>query len=186
MDIKRIEKAVKEILEAIGDDPSREGLVDTPARVARMYNELLSSYDNPDESFEKAVFTEQTYDNFVLVKDIFFSSMCEHHMVPFFGKVHIAYVPKDCNLGISKFARIVDLYAKRLQLQERMTAQIVKKIEDTLPNDGIAIYCEAEHLCMTLRGIKKVGSKTVTSFFTGRFEKESNLQQLFFNLINNK
>jgi GTP cyclohydrolase I len=183
MDLKRIEKAVKEILAAIGEDVGREGLVHTPARVARMWQELLASYDKPDESFKSAVFTEQTFDNFVLIKDIFFSSVCEHHMVPFFGKIHIAYVPKNANLGISKFARIVDLYAKRLQLQERMTQQIVKKIQDTIKNDGVAIYCEAEHMCMSLRGIKRAGAKTVTSYFTDRFDKESELKQLFFNLI---
>ena len=183
MDEQRIEKAVKEILLALGEDPGREGLTDTPKRVAKMYKEVLSSYDKPDISFKKAVFTERTYDNFVLVKDIYFSSMCEHHMLPFFGKIHVAYIPKDCNLGISKFSRIVELYSNRLQLQERMTSQIVEKIDATLKNDGIAIYCEAEHLCMSIRGVKKVGAKTVTSFFTGRFNQEPNLQQLFFNNI---
>lgn len=183
MDLIRIEKAVKEILSAIGEDTDREGLLETPARVARMYQELLSSYDQPDLSFENAVFTEQTYDNFVLIKDIFFSSMCEHHMVPFVGKIHVAYIPLNANLGISKFARIVDLYAKRLQLQERMTKQIVEKIDSTIVNDGIAIFCEAEHMCMSLRGIKRAGAKTITSFFTGRFDKEPELKQLFFNLI---
>jgi len=148
-----------------------------------MYAELLWSYDKPDESFKRAVFTEQAYDNFVLIKDIFFSSMCEHHMIPFFGKIHIAYIPKNANLGISKFARIVDLYAKRLQLQERMTQQIVQKIDGTIKNDGIAIFCEAEHLCMSLRGIKRAGSKTITSYFTGRFDKEHDLKQVFFSLI---
>lgn len=183
MDTKKIENAVREILIAIGEDTGREGLVDTPARVARMYTELLSSYDKPDQSFEKAVFTENVFDNFVLIKDISFSSVCEHHMLPFFGKIHIAYIPQKANLGISKFARIVDLYAKRLQLQERMTSQIVQKIEKTIPTGGIAIYCEAEHLCMNIRGIKRAESKTITSFFTGRFEKENDLKQLFFNMI---
>jgi len=183
MDEKRIEKAVTEILLAFGEDPEREGLVDTPKRVAQMYKEVLSSYDKPDVSFKKAVFTEKTYDNFVLVKDINFSSVCEHHMLPFFGKVHVAYIPRGCNLGISKFARIVELYSNRLQLQERMTSQIVEKIDETLVNDGIAVFCEAEHLCMSIRGVKKVGAKTVTSHFTGRFESEPNLQQLFFSSI---
>jgi len=183
MDLPRIEKAVAEILAAIGEDTKREGLVDTPKRVAKMYKELLASYDKPDENFDNAVFTEETYDNFVLIKDIFFSSLCEHHMVPFVGKIHVAYIPKDANLGISKFARIIDLYAKRLQLQERMTKQIVEKIDATIKNDGIAIFCEAEHMCMSLRGIKRAGAKTVTSFFTGRFGKEAELKQLFFNLI---
>ncbi|MCL2796724.1 MAG: GTP cyclohydrolase I FolE [Firmicutes bacterium] len=180
MDTHRIEKAVTEILLALGEDPKREGLVDTPKRVAQMYKEVLSSYDKPDVSFRKAVFFEQTYDNFVLVKDIYFSSVCEHHLLPFFGKAHVAYVPKGCNLGISKFARIVELYASRLQLQERMTSQIVEKIDATLANDGIAVFVEAEHLCMSIRGVKKVGAKTVTSHFTGRFDSEPNLQQLFF------
>jgi len=183
MDEKRIEKAVTEILLALGEDPQREGLVDTPKRVAKMYKEVLSSYGKPDVSFKKAVFTEKAYDSFVLVKDIHFSSVCEHHLLPFWGKIHVAYIPKGCNLGISKFARIVKLYSNRLQLQERMASQIVEKIDATLVNDGVAVFCEAEHLCMSVRGVKKVGAKTVTSHFTGRFDAEPSLQQLFFNCI---
>ena len=182
MDTKKIEAAVREILIAIGEDADREGLVDTPKRVAKLYKELLGSYDNPDVDFSDKVFTEQSFDNFVLIKDISFSSMCEHHIIPFMGKIHIAYVPVGGNLGLSKFARIIELYSKRLQLQERMTQQIVNKINDTVKNDGIAIYCEAEHLCMSLRGVRSTGSKTVTSFFTGRFNREKELKQLFLSL----
>lgn len=177
MDSNRIEKAVKELLEALGEDTSREGLVDTPSRVARMYEEVLAGYnDNPAIHLGRTF--EEEGSDVVIEKDIDFSSTCEHHLMPFFGKVHIAYVPNGKVVGISKLARTVDVYAKRLQLQERMNNQIADAIMEHLSPKGVAVVVEGEHTCMTARGVKKVGAKTVTYALRG--EVPSHVLDLLF------
>jgi GTP cyclohydrolase IA len=171
IDTKRIEKAVKELLLAIGEDIHREGLVDTPARVGRMYKELLSGmYEDPTIHM-KSVFTEKC-DEIVLLRDIPFFSLCEHHMLPFIGIAHVAYLPDGKVLGVSKMARIVDSFAKRLQCQERLTGQIADLMMNHLKPKGVAVVIEASHGCMTIRGIKKPGSTMVTSALRGLFKKD--------------
>jgi len=179
IDTKRIEKAVREILLAIGENPDREGLKDTPKRVAKMYKEVLSGYeDSPDN--HSVLFTER-YDEMIIVKDIPFFSMCEHHMLPFFGKIHIAYIPGEEKVtGLSKLARIADVYAKRLQLQERMTEQIASAIMDKFNAKGVMVVVEAQHLCMIMRGVKKPGSFTITSAIKGILRKEPTRTEALF------
>lgn len=177
----KIKEAVKLLLEGIGEDVNREGLADTPERIARMYTELFSGMDeNPKEHLSK-VFTVEN-DEMVLVKDIVFYSMCEHHMLPFYGKVHVAYIPDGRVVGLSKLARTVEVYAKRLQIQEQMTTQIADAIMDGLKPKGVMVVAEAEHMCMTMRGIKKPGSKTLSIAVRGVFEEES-LQNRFFKML---
>lgn len=177
IDKNKIEEAVKMILEAIGENPSREGLIDTPKRVANMYEEITSGYnDNPKEHLSK-IFNEDG-SNLVLEKDISFSSTCEHHLMPFFGKVHIAYIPNGKVVGLSKLARVVEVYARRLQLQERMNAQIADAIYEELNPKGVMVVVEGEHTCMTSRGIKKVGSKTVTTVVRGAISDDIKLEVL--------
>jgi GTP cyclohydrolase I len=171
VDQGRIEKAVAEILLAIGEDPDREGLRDTPARVAKMYAELLSGMREDPEIHLKSVFTEN-YDEIVLLRDIPFYSVCEHHLLPFIGSAHVAYLPTGRVLGVSKLARIVDCFAKRLQCQERLTGQIADLIMTRLEPLGVAVVLEASHSCMTIRGIKKPGSTMVTSALRGIFRKD--------------
>jgi GTP cyclohydrolase I len=172
VDLKRIEKAVLEILEAVGEDPNREGLKDTPARVGRMYAELLHGMrHNPSEHLS-SIFHE-TYDEIVLLRDIPFYSICEHHMMPFIGTAHLAYLPDGKVLGVSKLARIVDAFARRLQVQERLTDQIADFLMTSLKPKGVAVVLEASHSCMTIRGIKKPGSAMVTSALRGIFKKDS-------------
>ncbi len=161
MDKDRIENAVKELLLAIDEDVSREGLQDTPSRVARMYEEILQGYNDDPAVHLARTFCESGSD-VVMERDIDFSSTCEHHLMPFFGKVHIAYIPDGKVVGLSKLARVVDVYAKRLQLQERMNNQIADAIMEHLSPKGVAVVVEGEHTCMTARGVKKVGAKTVT------------------------
>lgn len=179
MDSNRIEKAVKELLEALGEDVNRQGLLDTPSRVARMYEETLAGYND-----DPAVHLGRTFDeagsDVVIEKDIDFSSTCEHHLMPFFGKVHVAYIPDGKVVGISKLARTVDVYAKRLQLQERMNNQIADAIMEHLSPKGVAVVVEGEHTCMTARGVKKVGAKTVTYAVRGDVPKHV-LDMLFSN-----
>ena len=177
MNKEKVEEAVYDLLKALGEDPDRKGLIDTPKRVANMYEELLEA---PDFNYTK--FEEAEYKDIVLLKDIEFTSMCEHHLLPFYGKVHIAYIPNGKIIGISKLARIVEKYAKRLQVQERMTEQIAKDIQKNLETDDVAVYIEAKHMCMIVRGVKKVNAKTVTAKFTGRFN-ESEKKNEFYNLI---
>lgn len=169
---EQIEHAVRLILEAIGEDPNREGLLDTPKRVAKMYQEVFAGMnEDPSEHF-KTVFGED-HEELVLVKDIPFYSMCEHHLVPFYGKAHVAYIPKGGRVtGLSKLARAVEAVAKRPQLQERITSTIADSILDSLDPHGVMVVVEAEHMCMTMRGIKKPGSKTVTSAVRGIFTKD--------------
>ncbi len=182
IDQPRIENAVKEILAAIGEDVNREGLKDTPARVARMYEELLSGMRENPEIHLKSVFTED-YDEIVLLRDIPFSSLCEHHMLPFIGQAHVAYLPTGKVLGVSKLARIVDCFAKRLQCQERLTGQIADLFMDQLKPMGVAVVIEASHSCMTIRGIKKPGSSMVTSALRGIFRKDSRSRNEIISLL---
>ncbi|MGN0547087.1 MAG: GTP cyclohydrolase I FolE [Acutalibacteraceae bacterium] len=167
MDKPRIEAAIREILIAIGEDPDREGLVETPSRVARMYEEIFAGLEDDPKRHLK-LFNENGNEEMVIVRDIPLYSMCEHHLVPFMGKAHIAYIPSDGKvIGLSKLARIVDSFAKRPQLQERLTAQIADFIEENMQPMGVAVVIEAEHLCMTMRGARASGSQTRTSALRG-------------------
>lgn len=181
VDEEKIQKAVTMILEAIGENPEREGLRETPQRVARMYAELTSGYHDSAKTHLSKVFTAENSE-VVLEKDITFHSLCEHHMLPFFGKVHIAYIPNGKVVGLSKLARVVETFARRLQIQEQMTNQIADAIDDELSPKGIFVIIEAEHTCMTMRGIKKIGSKTVTVATRGEFkdnlQMQKNIQEL--------
>jgi GTP cyclohydrolase I len=171
IDVGKIEKAVNEILLAVGEDINREGLRKTPQRVAKMYTELLAGmHENPKEHL-RSVFTEN-YDEIVLLRDIPFYSICEHHLMPFIGSAHVAYLPHGRVLGVSKLARIVDCFARRLQTQERLTGQIADFIMDSLKPLGVVVVLEASHSCMTIRGIKKPGSLMVTSALRGVFRKD--------------
>lgn len=172
MDTKKIETAVEMILEAIGEDPSRDGIKDTPARVAKMYAEIFGGLaQDPSKLFEKTF--DEHHNEMVIVKDIPFYSMCEHHLMPFFGKAHIAYIPAASGriCGISKLARLVDCFAKRPQVQERLTSQVADTILNELNPIGVLVVMEAEHLCMSMRGVEKPGSKTTTSAVRGAFLK---------------
>ncbi len=173
MDTKRIEDAIKEILLAIGEDPEREGLTETPARVARMYEEIFSGLDD-DPRKNLKIFTEVNNDEMVIVRDIPLYSMCEHHLIPFMGKAHIAYIPQNGKvIGLSKLARIVDSFARRPQLQERLTAQVADFIYKELKPQGVAVVIEAEHLCMTMRGARAAGSQTHTSALRGIMKSDA-------------
>jgi len=172
MDLDRIAKAVREILEAIGEDPDRDGLLDTPERVARMYAEITSGlHDDPAEHL--TVTFESSHDEMVMVRDIPLYSICEHHLIPFIGKAHVAYIPGNDGriTGLSKIARLVDGYSRRPQVQETLTVQIADAMERTLEPRGVMVVLEAEHLCMSMRGIQKSGSTTVTSAVRGLFRQ---------------
>ncbi len=181
---KEAEDAVRVLLRWAGDDPEREGLLDTPKRVAKAYRELFSGYDLAAEDVLGRTFEEVAgYDDMVLVKDIPFFSHCEHHMVPIIGKAHVAYLPNGRVLGLSKIARVVEIFGRRLQTQETMTAQIAKSIDETLNPRGVAVMIEAEHMCMAMRGIQKQGSTTLTTTFTGAFKTEPAEQVRFMTMI---
>ena len=167
MDKERIQNAVREILIAVGEDPDREGLLETPKRVANMYEEIFAGLtENPKQHIK--LFNEQSNDEMVIVKDIPFYSMCEHHLLPFFGMAHIGYIPSDNKIiGLSKLARIVNNFAKKPQVQERLTSDIADFLNDNLQPKGVAVIMEAEHMCMTMRGVKSAGSKTQTSALRG-------------------
>ncbi|MGN0673747.1 MAG: GTP cyclohydrolase I FolE [Anaerovoracaceae bacterium] len=182
MDTDRIKRAVVMLLEAVGEDPEREGLVETPERIAKMYEEILGGMKEDAREHLSKVFTVDS-DEMVIERDIQFYSMCEHHMLPFFGKVHIAYIPKGKVVGLSKLARTVEVFARRLQLQERMTAQIADAIMEQLEPAGVMVVCEAEHLCMTMRGVKKPGTRTVNVVTRGVFSGNEALQNSFYNLL---
>ena len=172
VDYGKIEKAVTMILEAIGENPEREGLIDTPKRVAKMYAEVFEGLNKDPRDYFKTVFHEN-HDEVVLVKDIPFHSMCEHHLVPFFGHAHIAYIPRDGAVaGLSKLARAVETTARRPQLQERITSTVADAMMDMLNPIGVYVIVEAEHMCMTMRGIKKPGAKTVTTVARGIYEQD--------------
>ena len=174
MDKKKIEKAVGLILDAIGEDKSREGLSNTPKRVASFYEEILAGMKKNAKDILTVYYEKENHEEIVLVKDIPIFSLCEHHLVPFFGKVHVAYIPKkDRLLGISKLVRVVDMFSRRLQLQERLSKQIVDSIMSAAKPHGAMAIIEAEHLCMTMRGVKKPGTKMVTSAMRGIFLKDA-------------
>ena len=167
MDKERIQNAVREILIAVGENPDREGLLETPKRVANMYEEIIAGLTEDPKQHIK-LFNEQSNDEMVIVKDIPFYSMCEHHLLPFFGKAHIGYIPSDNKIiGLSKLARIVDNFAKKPQVQERLTSDIADFLNDNLQPKGVAVIMEAEHMCMTMRGARAAGSKTQTSALRG-------------------
>lgn len=173
MDKQRIESAVREILLAIGEDPDREGLQETPKRVANMYTEIFSGLEDDPKRHLK-IFNESENDEMVVVRDIPMYSMCEHHLLPFVGKAHIAYIPCDGKvIGLSKLARIVDSFSKKPQIQERLTSQIADFLEENLSPKGIAVVVEAEHLCMTMRGARAAGAKTQTSALRGIMRKDA-------------
>ena len=181
------EEAVRVLLRWAGDDPSREGLLDTPSRVAKAYRELFGGYDLAPEDVLGRTFEEVAgYDDMVLVKDIPFNSHCEHHMVPIIGKAHIAYLPDGKVLGLSKMARVVEIFARRLQTQETMTAQIARSIDETLRPRGVAVMVEAEHMCMAMRGVQKQGSTTLTSTFTGAFKMDPAEQARFMTMVRSR
>jgi len=184
MDMPRIEKAVSEIICALGEDPNREGLVDTPARVAKMYTELLAGTDSDPAQHLKSVFHEKC-DEVILLRDIPFYSICEHHFLPFMGTACVAYLPDEKVLGVSKLARIVDCFARRLQIQERLTAQIADFLNENLKPQGVAVVLEASHSCMTIRGIKKPGSVMVTSALRGTFKKDPRSRAEVMSLMHN-
>ena len=178
----KIQEAVKLLLDGIGEDISREGLADTPERIARMYTEIFAGMEeNPADHLSK-VFTVDN-NEMVLEKDIVFYSMCEHHMMPFYGKAHVAYVPDGKVVGLSKLARTVEVYARRLQIQEQMTSQIADAIMEHLSPQGVMVVVEAEHLCMTMRGVKKPGSQTVSIATRGVFADNEALQNRFFQML---
>lgn len=185
VDKSRIEKAVREILAAVGEDPDREGLLETPARVARMYTELFSGLHQDPARHLKKVFTE-SYDELVLVRDISFNSMCEHHLLPFLGVAHIGYIPRGSVVGLSKLARIVEEVSRKPQVQERMTETIANLLDDELKPKGVIVVLEAEHSCMSIRGVRKPGSLTVTSAVRGLFRKNESSRAEAMSLINNK
>lgn len=177
-----VKEAIELLLKGIGEDSQREGLIDTPDRVARMYEELLAGYDDSADKHLSKLFP--AIDNeMIMEKDIQFYSLCEHHLLPFFGKVHIAYIPTGKVVGISKLARTVEVYARRLQIQEQMTAQIADAIDQNAETKGVMVMVEAEHMCVSMRGIKKGGSKTVTISTRGCFNDNQDLKDTFFKMI---
>lgn len=182
VDQKKIEEAVRMLLEGIGEDVTREGLTDTPGRIARMYEELYKGMDEDPAQHLSKTFTVNS-NEIVLEKDITFYSMCEHHLLPFYGKVHIAYLPDGRVVGLSKLARTVEVYARRLQIQEQMTTQIADAVMEHLKPQGVMVMAEAEHMCMTMRGVAKPGSRTVTMASRGCFADDQQLQQYFFEMI---
>ena len=173
----------REIISLLGEDVNREGLLKTPIRVAKSLQFLLHGYQqNPAEVLKSAMFMEEDYKQMVIVKDIDFFSMCEHHMLPFFGKAHVAYIPRNYITGLSKIARVVDIYARRLQVQERLTLQIKECIQQTLNPFGVMVVIEAQHMCMQMRGVEKQNSLATTSDFTGFFQQAKTREE-FMNLI---
>jgi GTP cyclohydrolase I len=181
---KEAEEAVRTLLRYIGEDPAREGLVDTPARVVKAYDELFSGYDSAVEDVLGRTFEEVGgYDDIVLVRDIPFFSHCEHHMVPIIGKAHVAYLPDGRVLGLSKIARTIDIFARRLQTQESLTSQVARAIDDVLQPHGVAVLIEADHMCMAMRGVRKIGSSTLTTTFTGAFKTDPREQARFMSML---
>ncbi|MFP6765339.1 MAG: GTP cyclohydrolase I FolE [Planctomycetaceae bacterium] len=185
VDLPRIEKAVREILAAVGENPDREGLLETPGRVARMYAELFSGLHQDPGRHLQRVF-EETYDEMVLVRDISFNSVCEHHLLPFMGVAHVGYVPNGKVAGLSKLARVVEELSKRPQVQERMTEQVADLMEAELNAKGVVVVLEASHSCMTIRGIRKPGSLTVTSAVRGLFRTNESSRSKAMSLINGR
>lgn len=181
---EEVEAAVRTLLRWTGDNPDREGLLDTPGRVARAYREMFSGYDKcPADELGRTFEEVEGYDDIVLIRDISFHSHCEHHMVPIIGKAHVAYLPDGKVVGLSKIARVVDIFAHRLQTQEAMTAQIAGVIQEVLNPRGVAVMIEAEHMCMAMRGIRKQGSTTLTTTFTGTFKDRPEEQVRFMAML---
>lgn len=179
---ERIEEHIREILRLIGEDPDREGLVDTPARVARMYSEVFSGYGVDPRDVMGTTFDEQ-HEELVIVKDIVYYSFCEHHMATFFGKVHVGYIPSGKIAGLSKFARLVEAVTRKLQVQERITSEIADTLDEVLQPHGVMVVVTGEHMCMCARGVEKPGSKTVTSAVRGLFRRDAALRSEFLSLI---
>ena len=178
-----VEDAIYDLLKKIGEDPERQGLQRTPERVARMYAELTAGYHvDPETLINEAIF-DIDYDEMVTVKDIDFYSLCEHHILPFFGKAHVAYIPKGRVIGLSKVPRIVEMYARRLQVQERMTVQIADFLNETLQPQGVAVVVEGKHMCAVMRGVKKENAKMVTSAMRGGFKRDQRTRSEFLRLI---
>lgn len=181
---KALAKHYKEVIRLLGENPEREGLIKSPERVALAMQFMLQGYEkDPVEVLRSAMFLEEDYKQMVIVKDIDFYSLCEHHLLPFFGKVHVAYIPRKYITGLSKIPRVVDIYARRLQIQERMTLQIKECIQQTLNPLGVMVVVEAQHMCMQMRGVQKQNSLTTTSDFTGSFQQAKTREE-FMNLIN--
>jgi GTP cyclohydrolase I len=179
-----IASRMKDVLEMLGEDPSREGLIRTPERYEKAMRYLTSGYNTSlEEIVNNALFTVKV-DSMVIVKDIEFFSMCEHHMLPFFGKMHVAYLPKDKVIGLSKIPRIIDMYARRLQLQERLTQQVAEAMADVISPRGVGVLCEARHFCMMMRGVEKQHSGTVTSTMLGSFRSNKSTRDEFLSLVN--
>ena len=177
------EDLVREMIVRLGEDPTREGLAETPGRVHRAYEFLVKGYkEDPEQMLKKALFTV-TYDEMVIVKDIEMFSLCEHHMLPFFGKVHVAYLPKGHVIGLSKIPRIVDIFARRLQIQERMTQEIAQTIQTMIDPFGVGVICEARHLCLMMRGVEKQHSGAVTSAMLGAFRNRKTTRDEFLALV---
>jgi GTP cyclohydrolase I len=179
---EQIEHHVREILRLIGEDVDREGLLETPARVTRMYEEIFGGYDADAHDVLGVTFDEQ-HEELVIIKDIVYYSQCEHHMAPFFGKIHVGYLPSGKIAGLSKFARLVDAVTRKLQVQERITSEIADILDNTLKPHGVMVVVEGEHLCMCARGVKKYGSKTITSAVRGNFRSDSTLRSEFLSLL---
>lgn len=179
---EQIEQHVREILRLIGEDVDREGLLDTPARVTRMYEEIFSGYEANPRDVMGVTFDEQ-HEELVIIKDIIYYSQCEHHMAPFFGKVHVGYLPSGKVAGLSKFARLVDVITRKLQVQERITSEIADILDDVLKPHGVMVVVEGEHMCMCSRGVKKYGSQTITSAVRGSFRSDSTLRAEFLSLL---
>lgn len=179
MDTEKIEAAVRSLLAAFGEDPGREGLLNTPKRVARMYPELLSGYRADAQKLVNGAIFNVTYDDMVIVRDIEFFSLCEHHLLPFVGRAHVAYIPSGQVIGLSKIPRIVDMYARRLQVQERMTRQIADFLQNLLHPQGVGVVVEALHLCAMMRGVRKHDARMTTSTMLGGFRKSINTRQEF-------
>lgn len=178
-----IEVSIRSILEAVGEDPDREGLVDTPERVAKAYEHILGGYNiEPRKILEKAIFTENV-NQMIIVKDIEIYSMCEHHMLPFYGKCHIGYIPDGKIYGLSKLARVADAFARRLQVQERLTHQIAQSVMEPIEAEGVGVVIEAQHLCMMMRGVEKQHSMTTTSAMLGSFREDHKVRDEFLRLI---
>ncbi len=183
IDIKAISKSIQDILKAIGEDPEREGLEDTPERVARSYEELLAGYRTDPQKLINGALFDVPYDGMVIVRDIEFYSMCEHHMLPFIGRAHVAYIPQEKIIGLSKIPRIVDMFSRRLQIQEKMTRQIAEFIDAVLKPAGVAVVVEALHMCSMIRGVKKHDSRMTTSTMLGAFRKDMSTRMEFLNNI---
>lgn len=180
------EELVREMIVRLGEDPNREGLAATPARVHRAYEFLMKGYkDDPEEMLKQALFTV-TYDEMVIVKDIEMFSLCEHHMLPFFGKVHVAYIPNGKVVGLSKIPRLIEIFSRRLQIQERLTTQIAETIQNAIQPQGVGVVVEARHLCMMMRGVEKQHSAAVTSSMLGSFRHEQETRTEFLSLIRNR